>query len=359
MSERATAAGPAVDSTGVTFVLPDPERRYAAVWLYQEVAWPRGGHELAWEDGVWTLRFARTEVDRFEYLFEVLHHDGGTELLTDAGNPHFSPGPFGTKSVILYPEYQPPAWTEAPEPDAHGRLIPLDIEVPALDARQTGLLWSTPDTDPRAPLPMLVVHDGPEFAQYSGLVAFLDRLTAAGRLPPMRAALLQPIARDDHYSANPAYADALAAQILPGLHALAPMLAERRARVGLGSSLGALALLHAHRTHPATFGALFLQSGSFFSHAHDQYEMGFEHYGRIRRFMERVRAERSWEQPVPVVLACGGVEMNHANNLGTSLALRRQGYDVAFRRFRDAHNWVGWRDTFDPHLVELLGEVWG
>ena len=36
-------------------------------------------------------------------------------------------------------------------------------------------------------------------------------------------------------------------------------------RIGVGVSLGALAMLHAHHTHPGTFDALFLQSGSFFT----------------------------------------------------------------------------------------------
>jgi hypothetical protein len=26
---------------------------------------------------------------------------------------------------------------------------------------------------------------------------------------------------------------------------------------------------------------------------------------------------------------------------------------------RDGHNYVGWRDTLDPHLVALLARVWG
>ena len=39
-------------------------------------------------------------------------------------------------------------------------------------------------------------------------------------------------------------------------------------------------------------------------------------------------------------------------------ALQRQGYDVRFTRNRDAHNWISWRDTFDPHLIDLLREMW-
>jgi enterochelin esterase family protein len=26
---------------------------------------------------------------------------------------------------------------------------------------------------------------------------------------------------------------------------------------------------------------------------------------------------------------------------------------------RDAHNYVGWRDALDPHLVDLLARAWG
>jgi enterochelin esterase family protein len=38
--------------------------------------------------------------------------------------------------------------------------------------------------------------------------------------------------------------------------------------------------------------------------------------------------------------------------------LRGQGYDVDLVENRDAHNWTGWRDTFDPHLADLLRGVW-
>ena len=44
-----------------------------------------------------------------------------------------------------------------------------------------------------------------------------------------------------------------------------PALPAATVRVGVGVSLGALAMLHAHRTQPPAFDALFLQSGSFFT----------------------------------------------------------------------------------------------
>jgi enterochelin esterase-like enzyme len=40
-------------------------------------------------------------------------------------------------------------------------------------------LWSAAETDPGQPLPLLVVHDGPEYAEYSSLVRLLDHLVAS------------------------------------------------------------------------------------------------------------------------------------------------------------------------------------
>jgi hypothetical protein len=39
-------------------------------------------------------------------------------------------------------------------------------------------------------------------------------------------------------------------------------------------------------------------------------------------------------------------------------ALAARGWQVALHEHRDAHNWVAWRDTFDPWLVGLLQELW-
>jgi enterochelin esterase family protein len=35
-------------------------------------------------------------------------------------------------------------------------------------------------------------------------------------------------------------------------------------------------------------------------------------------------------------------------------ALTAQGYGAALHEVRDAHNYVAWRDAFDPHLTGLL-----
>jgi enterochelin esterase family protein len=122
----------------------------------------------------------------------------------------------------------------------------------------------------------------------------------------------------------------------------------------VGASLGALTTLHAHRSYPDLFGALFLQSGSFFQHRTDSQESGFFRFDRIARFVDDVCSAATWSRPVPVGMTCGTVEENLANNRRMRDALSMQGYDVRFAEHRDGHNWVAWRDAFDPHLAHLI-----
>jgi enterochelin esterase family protein len=252
------------------------------------------------------------------------------------------------------PEYRPPGWLDADAPA--GRLAPLELESRVLRATARALVWSAAGVADDDAVPLLVVHDGPEYADYSALLQFLDHAVDAGLAPPFRAALLPPgHARNELYSASARYARALVGNLLPELRRRLPTLGRP---VGAGASLGALAFLHAHRSHPRVFGGLFLQSGSFFRRRFDAQEAGFPRFGRITRFVGRVLGPETWDDPVPVRMTCGGVEENLRNNQAVAMALARQGYDVALHEVRDAHNWVAWRDSLDPHLPEVLTRAW-
>ncbi|HEX2295762.1 MAG TPA: alpha/beta hydrolase-fold protein [Actinomycetota bacterium] len=352
-------AGPEVLEDVVVFSLPDPDRALQGVRLLQEIRRPRNGPEFQRDANadVWKAAFLRPRADRMEYQLELQHPDGRYEVITDPGNPLTAPGPFGDKSVLELPGYAPPAWLdeEAPPGTETPALIPSRI----LRDRVPALVWSPPDTDPEEPLPLLVAHDGPEFASYSALTRYLSVMVTRQRLPRMRAGLVGPVDRDNTYSASAAYSRAMAHEILPALDRLAPTRHGRSARIGMGASLGALAMLVQHRRAPATFGGLYLQSGSFFRQRFDRHEAGFPRFRRISRFVGGVLTADDWAHPIPVTMTCGTVEENLANNRAVRDALEAQGYDVYLFENRDGHNWVGWRDTFDPHLTNLLTKVWG
>jgi enterochelin esterase-like enzyme len=259
-------------------------------------------------------------------------------------------GAFGRKSVLEFPGYSPPTWLQAP---AAGPASTCAVELPAPEGVLTAQVWGPAGVPDSEPLPLLVVHDGPEYDALTDLTRFLSAGLAAAWLPPLRAALLPPGPRDDWYSANPHYARALRQAMIP---ALTSQLATT-VRIGMDTSLGGLAMPHAHCRYPEVFDALFLQSGSFFVSRLDSQERWFPHYRRITRFTARVHAGGLPGLPVPVVLTCGAIEENAPNNRMMAHTLGRRGYPVTLHELADQHNYTAWRDAFDPHLSRLLREV--
>ena len=313
--------------------------------LGQEVTRPRPGPPFTFGDGAWRLTFPRPDADRFEYLIGI---DGG--FSPDPANPLRAAGPFGDKSVLEWPEYSAPAWL-ASIADA-GPTEQVELRCRRLVARVAVLFYETPEP-PAVDAPLLVVHDGPEYAEYAGLTRFLDAMSWEERIPPMRAALIQPVDRNETYSASALYAGALVRELLPQIAERAP----HGTRIGMGASLGALAMLHAQRRHPKSFDGLFLQSGSFFRGRWDKVESDFGRYQRITRFVGTVLRESSAERPVPVAITCGTAEENRASNRAVADALSAQGYAVWLAEIRDGHTWTCWRDAFDPNLPALIEAV--
>jgi enterochelin esterase-like enzyme len=313
--------------------------------LGQDVVRPRNGPPFVWSDGVWRLTFPRPDLDRFEYLLGV---DGS--FVPDPMNPLRAPGPFGDKSVIEWPEYRPPDWLDSVADS--GPVEPVELRCRRLVARVPVLIYSTPEP-PNADAPLLVVHDGPEYADYAGLTRFLDVMSWEERIPPLRAALIQPVDRNETYSASALYAGALVRELLPQITRHAP----HGKRIGIGASLGALAMLHAHRRHPRTFDGLLLQSGSFFQQRFDKQESSFPRYRRITRFVGSVLRGGEAGRTIPVAITAGSAEENRSNNEAVAAALVDQGYPAWISVTRDAHTWTCWRDSLDPHLPALIEAV--
>jgi enterochelin esterase family protein len=210
--------------------------------------------------------------------------------------------------------------------------------------------WAPAGVRDDEPRPLLVVHDGPEYDTRAGLLRYLAAGVAGAWLPPLRAALLSPGPRMQWYSAYPAYARTLAEAVLP---AVTTRLAST-ARIGMGASLGGLAMLHAHVRYPDTFGALFLQSGSFFTLRYDRMEESFRYFRRVTRFVAGVHGGRLPDRRIPVTLTCGELEENLSNNRLMAQALRDHHYPATLHEVRGGHDWTAWRDSLDPHLTRLL-----
>lgn len=244
-----------------------------------------------------------------------------------------------------------PAWLTAPADP--GIAATLEIPVPSLAGTVAVRTWAPGGTPDDEPLPLLVVHDGPDYDSLASLTQYLGAGITGGWLPRLRAALLRPGDRNSWYSASPRYARALTARVIP---AVTGTLASTT-RVGMGTSLGALAMLHAHCRISGTFGGLFLQSGSFFVPRLDPQERRFPYYRRITAFTAALQADGVPGVPVPVTMTCGSIEENIANNRLMLAVLRSAGYPATLHEVRDVHNFTAWRDALHPWLTELLQQV--
>ena len=333
----------------VTFTLADEGRQLRAVRLWQEVRIPGDRLELRRDGDRWSVTLPRPAVDRMEYLFQVTHRGGGQESIRDPVNPLRVGGAFGEHSVHEFPEYHRPAWLDVAVAGT-ATLTGLHIPAEELGRAVTGRLWSAPGLGPATGAPLIVVHDGPEYDELAEFTRYLGAMIETATIPPLRAALLAPGPRDEWYSASRAYGRALTRTVLPHLRATVAVTSV----VGVGASLGALAMLLAHRAAPAAFAGLFLQSGSYFQRGLDDQEGSFAEFARITRSVGGVLASAGSSPPVPTVLTCGGLEENLGNNRAMRTALVAQGYPAELHEVRDVHNYTAWRDAFDPHLTRLI-----
>lgn len=323
----------------------DPEERLAGVRLRSDL--PLADPVFVRDEGAWVLDLPDNGLERLEYQLELSDHDGDTVVVCDPGNPERAPGAFGEKSVLLAPDYRSPSWLEGPA-------APGEVEHVSLRVLGRELLigiWSPTDGE----LPLLVAHDGPEYDDLAALTRYAGTMIEADVLEPFRVALLPPGDRDEWYSASAAYGRALCNRILPKLREHVPVAGLP---VGMGASLGGLAMLQAQRTWPGTFAGLFLQSASFFVPRFDRHESGFPRYARIVRFVRRVLRAETFDEPVPVSMTCGAEEENVYNNRLMASALTAQGYDAHLAEVPDLHNYTAWRDALDPYLTRLLSRLW-
>ncbi len=340
--------------TAATLRYADDRHALAGVRLVDDIHLPAGLRDFVYDanDAAWHLRLPSLSVLRLEYRLELHHPDGGTEVICDPANPRRAPGAFGDKSVLELPGYRRPAWLDRHAVSA-GRWRELSVPSTALRAELPLRIWSPPADPDASPHGILLAHDGGEYDRLAGIVQYSAAMIESGRLPRHHLVLLSPVERNEWYAANPAYARALIDDVLPVVRT---ELGDGGPIVGVGASLGALALLHAHCRYPYPFDALFLQSGSFFQDRFDAQESNFPWYGRIVRFVDELR--RSAAAPVPTVLTCGVAEENLANNRDLATVLRAHDYPVRLVEVPDAHNFVAWRDAWHPHLADLAGPVW-
>ena len=297
---------------------------------------------------LWYVVFELPAGSRVEYKLDVRRGEH-SEWVDDPLNPRTSHNPFGTNSAAYGRGYQTPEWT-GPDPEARpGALEELSIGSSAL-ARDAHVTLYLPARFRRsAHYPLLVVHDGRDYLQYSAAKTVLDNLIHRLDMAEVIVAFTDPGDRMVEYPNNSAHARYIATELVPRLEADLPLLGQPAARCLMGASFGAVASLSTAVWYPSMFGSLLLQSGSFVFT-----DIGSDHGGgpAFDPVVEFVNAYRA--HPIRVAdrmfVSCGMYEPLIVPNRSMIPTFQTAGMEVRYVEARDGHNWENWRDRLREGL---------
>jgi enterochelin esterase family protein len=351
----ASTAFPLVDGSEVTFVYRGvADAVYLRCWISGfDAAQP---FQLLNGTELWVLTIELPAGSRIEYKFEI-EAGGDRHLIIDPLNGVLAHDPFGANSVCQGAGYERPVWTMHDPEARSGSVDSFSVESSAFREARGISVYLPARFRRKRRYPLLVVHDGHDYARYADLKIVLDNLIHYLEIPQMIVALTQSPDRLKEYAGDERHAAFIAHDLLPQLADKYPLLDEVTARGIMGASFGGVAALHAAWRHPQLFRRLLLQSGSF----------AFSDLGRHRRtavfdpvarFMNEFR-ENPGALAGKVYMSCGMYESLIYENRSLVPRLQAQGIDVCFEEARDAHNWENWRDRLRNGLSWLFpGPLW-
>jgi enterochelin esterase-like enzyme len=215
-----------------------------------------------------------------------------------------------------------------------------------------------------APYDLAVIFDESAYLTRVPTPVILDNLIAASKIPPTVAVLIanpNQDTRNKELPPNPKFADFLATELIPWMHAHYNVTNDPARTVVGGSSLGGLAATYAAYRHPEVFGNVLCQSGSFW--------WAPDHSAAIP---EGTITEPGWmakqfiaspKLPLKFYMDAGSFEFD-SNGTGGSIlensrdmrnVLLAKGYEVHYQQFVGGHDYLSWRGTLADGLIDLIG----
>ncbi len=341
------AQTPLLNADGVTFVYVGSAEKVEV--LVMEDRFPRID-PMQRVDGA-DIWFATSPLDSdgcIEYKLAVTT-GGKRRLILDPANDVLSTAPFGSNSVACGPSYEQPTWLDEDNPQ--GTVVPFPVTSKLWGLTKNHQLYLPPDHEVGQSLPLLVMHDGPEFLKYAGLSGCLDSMIAAGRIPSMAVLLHQPHSRNAEYVDNPTHSAHLVEEVLPALSSELSL----GSLFAAGASLGAVASMSAAFANPGTFQGLMLQSGSFVTALGGPFKRG--------RVLEPIThslpgmLEKPDRFPTRMVLSCGTYDGLVEDHRELVPRLAEMLPETLYEEIHAGHHWRCWRDRLEPDLFTLLNSV--
>ena len=298
----------------------------------------------------WHLTMDIPNGSRVEYKFE-LQRGGHSTWIEDPLNPNRARDPFGANSVLQGEGYEAPTWTHLDLLARPGTLEPLAFDSPTL-GRRNGHVYLPARFRRSRQYPLLVVHDGSDYLNYTGMQTILDNLIHRLEIPDLIVAFIDSPDRLREYANDLGHAKFVTEELVPHLAGRFPLLDRPQGRCLMGASFGAVAAFSCAWQRPGYWGRLLLQSGSF----------AFTEIGKrnrrgplFDRVVEFVNDYRSDPKAVSerVFMSCGTYESLIYENRSMLPLLSATGMEVRLAEARDGHNWENWRDRLREGLSWL------
>jgi enterochelin esterase family protein len=201
--------------------------------------------------------------------------------------------------------------------------------------------------------PLLIVHDGRDYLDYTAFKTVLDNLIHRGEVAELVVAFVPPGGnRLKEYANNAPHARFVARELTPYLLDNLPLVPTPDGRTLMGSSFGGVATVSTAARYPGVFGSLFLESASLVFTDIGGAHGGGPVFDPVVKFVNayRARPRRIAER---IFMTCGVYEPLITPNRSMITTFRETGMDVRYVEARDGHNWENWRDRLRDGLTWL------
>jgi enterochelin esterase family protein len=321
---------------------------------------------------VWYKTFTVHRTSRFLYWIAPNRRedeDGDVTQLLDPLNPRVFPDERDSWIARNAIDHDPAAawWSmlslpDAPDeswvrriPERRGELVRRAFDSPSLQTQLSAYIYTPPGYSAAAgPYPLVVLFDGSAYA--TGMAATptaLDNLIAARRLRPTIALFISsstPAGNRGTNLSNPAFASAVATELVPWLRSTYSISADPKDLVIGGSSAGAVAGAGAALAHPDVFGNVLAMSGG--AAVGDLYiaspRVSVRFYIDVGLYEPLFTSDLSFD--ALVLTESFAVRHRRFRDI-----LRAKGYEVFYRETGGDHSPIHWRATIAEGLMTLLG----
>lgn len=282
-----------------------------------------------------------------EYRLAVTRH-GRTRHIMDPANPSKARDPFGTNSVAYGHAYRAPSWID--QEAEEGTIEDFDVSGAAWQRTRRHVLYMPPGYDSEIPSPLMILHDGPEYLDYTSFGKCLSLLVASGRIRPPLVLLHDPAQRHTEYADNPRHVSHVIDEVIPALrtnHNIDRVVAG-------GASLGGVGSISLAYRRPGEVDALMLQSGSFVEGLGGRYNRG-RVLAPAARLTREILANPA-TLPDRMVMSCGTFDGLVEDNRRFASALAEDVPQLIYGESNAGHHWLCWRDRLEADLVAALAD---